>query len=271
MKTLKRAVSLRLCLAATVAAAAIALPTAAAAAPTADFSDLWFNPSESGWGANVMQQDDTLFVTLFVYAPNGTPTWYVASAVTRNGTGTSFTGALYRTTGPYFGAGSFPPGSVSVTPVGTLTFAASQTSAATLTYTVDGVAVTKSIQRQTWDRENVGGTYLGATAGTWSGCGAGRDGYQESMSTFLVSQDGSAIQIREDSGGVTCNYSGAYSQSGRMGAIQGGGLCGDGVNQTFAASEVQMTPISLAMRLNVAQANGCRFTGRLSAVRRGPP
>ena len=255
-------------LAAILAAAAITLPMTAAAAPTVDFSDLWYIPAESGWGANVIQQDDTLFVTLFVYAANGQPTWYVASAVTRNGTGSNFSGALYRTTGPYFG-GTFA-GPVTITQVGTLTFASTQTNAATLTYSVDGVAVTKSIQRQTWDMENIAGTYLGATAGTWSGCGGGRDGYQESVSTYVVSQDGTAIQMREDSGGVTCNYSGAYSQSGRLGAIQGGGLCGDGVNQTFAASEVQMTPLALAMRLNVSQPNGCRFTGRMSAVRRGP-
>lgn len=270
MKTSKPARQLRHSIGALLAAAAISLPFAAAAAPTTDFSDLWFIPAESGWGANVIQQDDILFVTLFVYAANGQPTWYVASAVVRNGTTSTFSGPLYRTTGPYFGAGSWPANSVQVTQVGTLTFSSTQGNAATLTYTVDGVPVAKSIVRQTWDRENVAGTYLGATAGTWSGCGGGRDGYQESVSTFLVSQDGPAIQMREDSGGVTCNYAGAYSQAGRMGAIQGGGLCGDGVNQTFAATEVQMTPISLAMRLNVAQPNGCRFTGRLSAVRRGP-
>lgn len=253
-----------------IAAAALSLPFAAAAAPTTDYSDLWFIPAESGWGANVIQQDDTLFVTLFVYGANGQPTWYVASAVVRSGTGSTFTGALYRTSGPYFGAGSWPANSVQVTQVGTLTFSPSQTNAATLTYSVDGVPVSKSVVRQTWDRENIAGAYLGATAGTWSGCGAGRDGYQESVSSFIVSQDNAVVQIREDSGGVICNYAGAYSQTGRMGAIQGGGLCGDGANQTFAASELQMTPISLAMRLNVAQSTGCRFTGRMSAVRRGP-
>ena len=258
---------LRRCAAAAFTAAAIALPMTASAAPTVDFSDLWFIPAESGWGANVIQQDDTLFVTLFVYAANGQPTWYVASAVTRNGTGSSFSGALYRTTGPYFG-GTFA-GPVSVTQVGTLTFSGTQTNAATLTYSVDGVTVTKSIQRQTWDMENIAGTYLGASAGTWSGCGGGRDGYQESVSNFTVSQDGAAIQMREDGAGFTCNYGGTYSQAGRLGAIQGGGLCGDGVNQTLAATEVQSTPVSIAMRLNVTQPNGCRFSGRMSAVRRG--
>ena len=245
------------------------MPMTAASAPTVDFSDLWFIPAESGWGANVIQQDDTLFVTLFVYGPSGQPTWYVASSVVRSGTTSTFSGPLYRTTGPYFGGPFSLP--VTITQVGTLTFTSSQPNAATLTYSVDGVAVTKSIVRQTWDRENIAGNYLGATSGSWSGCGAGRDGYQETVSTFLVSQDGAAVQIREDSGGVTCNYSGTYSQTGRLGAIQGGGLCGDGVNQTLAASEVQTTPISIAMRLNVSQANGCRFTGRISAVRRGPP
>ena len=264
IRTLRRGV------AAALAAATLALPFTAAAAPTVDFSDLWYIPAESGWGANVIQQDDILFVTLFVYAPNGQPTWYVASSTVRSGSGAIFSGPLYRTTGPYFGSGSWPAGSVQATAVGTLTFSSTQPNAATLTYSVDGVTVTKSVVRQTWDMENVAGTYLGATAGTWSGCGAGRDGYQESVSTFLVSQDGAAIQIREDSGGVACNYAGIYSQAGRLGAIQGGGLCGDGVNQTFAASELQMTPISIAMRLNVAQASGCRFSGRLSAVRRGP-
>lgn len=270
MKTSNTARPLRSSIAAAVAAAAISLPFAATAAPTTDFSDLWFIPAESGWGANVIQQDDILFVTLFVYGPNGQPTWYVASSTTRTGSGSTFSGPLYRATGPYFGAGSWPANSVQVTQVGTLTFSAPQTSAATLTYSVDGVTVTKSIVRQTWDMENIAGTYLGATAGTWSGCGGGRDGYQESVANFLVSQDGIAIQMREDGAGYTCNYSGTYSQAGRLGAIQGGGLCGDGINQTLAASEVQTTPLSMAMRLTVSQTNGCRFTGRMSAVRRGP-
>lgn len=259
--------TLRHCLAAAIAASAIAMPLAAAAAPTADFSDLWFNPAEPGWGVNVIQQDDTLFVTLFVYAANGTPTWYVASAVTRNNTGETFSGALYRTTGPYFGAAFNGP--VSISQVGTLTFATTQVNSATLTYSVDGVPVTKNIQRQTWDTENIAGTYFGATAGNWLGCGSSRDGYRETASTFVIAQDGSSIQLREEIGGATCSYNGTYSQSGRMGSIQGGGICGDGVNQAFAATEVQMTRISLAMQLNVAQPTGCRFTGRMSAVRRG--
>lgn len=254
--------------------AALLVPlTSFATTRTVDYSDLWFNPNESGWGANVIQQDTTLFVTLFVYGSNNQPAWYVASAATLQGSGSptaTFSGTLYRTSGPYFGASAFSSGSVQVTPVGTFTFSASQPGAATLSYTVDGVAVTKSVVRQTWDLENLAGTYLGASTGTWSACGAGRDGYVEAVATYTISHDGGVVQIREDGANFTCTYTGNYSQAGRLGAIQGGGICTDGVNQTFSATEIQVSPISIAMRANFTQSGACRFTGRIAAVRRGP-
>ena len=36
-----------------------------------NFQDLWWNPSESGWGVNVAHQGDILFATLFTYDENG--------------------------------------------------------------------------------------------------------------------------------------------------------------------------------------------------------
>lgn len=128
---------------------------AASHATIYDVTGLWWNPGESGWGMNVIQQDTVLFITLFVYGADGKPTWYVASS-TQLVTGTVFkyTGPLYATTGPYFG-GTFNPGSVGVRQVGTLTFDASCSgcntwSNAQLTYTVDGVAVAKTVQQQAW-------------------------------------------------------------------------------------------------------------------------
>ena len=70
-----------------------------------NFSDQWWNPNESGWGASVLQQYDTLFVDLFVYAPDGRPTWYTAAARFQPQSGrTLFAGDLYVTSGPWFGA-----------------------------------------------------------------------------------------------------------------------------------------------------------------------
>ena len=46
-------------------------------------------PTESGWGANITQQADTMFVTLFVYGQNSSAVWYTATLVF---TGESITG-----------------------------------------------------------------------------------------------------------------------------------------------------------------------------------
>ena len=50
-------------------AACLALDTAAASITT-DFSDLWYDPDEEGWGVTLTQQNDIIFVTLYVYGPD---------------------------------------------------------------------------------------------------------------------------------------------------------------------------------------------------------
>jgi hypothetical protein len=242
---------------------------------TTDFSDLWSNPAEQGWGANVIQQNDILFITLFLNNASNAPVWYVASAVVRGantGTTLNFSGPLYQTTAPYFG-GTFNPANVSNRQVGTLTFSASQISQATISYSVDGVNVTKQVGRQTWRGENIAGIYLGAVAGTWTGCGVPRNGYQESYMMLTVAQDNNSISMREDGAGgaYTCTYTGAYTQDGRMGTITGNSVCSDGVNQQFIASEVQGGIQNLSMRLVAAQFSGqCAFSGRIGGMRRAP-
>ena len=69
-------------------------PTTARAASGADVSDLWWNPSESGWGMQLVQQATTVFATIFVYDTHGIPIWYTA---TLNFLGVDPSGALART------------------------------------------------------------------------------------------------------------------------------------------------------------------------------
>src|SRR5690349_6413848 len=115
------------------------------------FTDLWWNPAESGWGVTVDHQQDVMFLTFFIYRADGSPYW-VTGALFRTGTNTvapfTFSGDLNENHGPYYG-GAFNPSLVGVRKVGTATFTASILSGATLTYSVDGVTVTKSLQRQT--------------------------------------------------------------------------------------------------------------------------
>lgn len=110
-----------------------------------NYTALWWNPSESGWGMNINHQDSTLFVTLFTYQQDGAPMWLVASSAQLQLDG-SFNGALYRVTGPAFD--SVPWGSFAPTPVGTINVKFSAADAAVVSYTVGAVEVSKSIQKQ---------------------------------------------------------------------------------------------------------------------------
>ncbi|HXF80054.1 MAG TPA: hypothetical protein VN598_14385, partial [Usitatibacter sp.] len=59
----------------------------------------------------------------------------------------SYTGALFRTTGSPFSA-TWNPSQLGVTQVGTASFAFSDISNGTFTYTVDGIAGSKAITRE---------------------------------------------------------------------------------------------------------------------------
>jgi sugar lactone lactonase YvrE len=128
--------------------------TTADRATATNYQDLWWaGAGESGWGINLTHQGDAIFATLFTYAAGSgtanTGLWLVSS-LARQSDG-SYTGALLRTTGPAFNANPFTPiGGANVTTVGTMTARFTNGQAGTLTYTVNGSQVTKSITRQTF-------------------------------------------------------------------------------------------------------------------------
>jgi hypothetical protein len=112
---------------------------------------LWWNPAESGWGLNLNHQGNIVFGTLFTYDASGAPLWLVMSNGAMQSDGVTFTGDLYRTTGPAFNANPFTPiGAANLTKVGTMTTSFSDVNSGSLRYTVNGTDVTKSIQRQVY-------------------------------------------------------------------------------------------------------------------------
>ena len=114
----------------------------------ASYADLWWVPSESGWGLSINQQYRTLFVVWYAYDASGSPVWYVMPGGSWNGN--AYGGTLYRTAHaprPFFG-GQFDASTVSRTPVGSLTLRFSGTTSATMSYVVNGVAGEKVISRQ---------------------------------------------------------------------------------------------------------------------------
>jgi hypothetical protein len=114
-------------------------------AGVANYQDLWWNPAESGWGLNMVQQGTVIFTTLFTYAPSGRDLWLVGPALRRQADG-SYTGSLFTTTGPRFDAS--PWREIGVSEVGAMTLRFSAGDRATLSYTVNGTSVTKNIERQ---------------------------------------------------------------------------------------------------------------------------
>jgi hypothetical protein len=80
-------------------ALALALLVAAAPVRAADYTDIWYIPGESGWGANVVQSDLFMFVTFFVYGADGKPLWYAANLTWD---GTAYSGGLYLTQGTHW-------------------------------------------------------------------------------------------------------------------------------------------------------------------------
>ena len=115
-----------------------------------NFQALWYRSpaeSESGWGVNITHQGNILFATWFTYDVDGSQIWLVGPAVTKT-TGNTFTGSLYRTTGPAFNSVPFNPSAVVATQVGTITFAFTDANAGTMTTVVNNVTTTKPITKQ---------------------------------------------------------------------------------------------------------------------------
>ena len=258
--------------------AALAACTAAFFAPaayadstvTTDFTDLWWIPAESGWGANVIQQQDVLFITLFVYGTNNAPTWYVGSDVryqgVQNGQQT-FTGQLFQTTGPYFGAGAFNPNNVTNRSVGTITFRTASSTSATIVYSVDGVTVTKNVQRQSFRAQSFTGSYRGGIVGNYAGCNTGNGPY-EAGSILTIQQSGNNLVITEQGAAYSCTYTGTYTAAGNSGVASGTGNCTDGFSQTWSASEMKVGLDFFAASWAAQIGASCRLTGRIGGVRR---
>ncbi|APV50621.1 hypothetical protein BWI17_13530 [Betaproteobacteria bacterium GR16-43] len=124
------------------------MATAASRSHATNYQDLWWNPSESGWGVNFAQQGDILFATWFTYGAGGRGQWLVASNASRQPTG-EFRGRLYRTTGTPFNLINGTPAVTSAaTDIGEIALTFTDGEHARMDYTVDGVSQSKSITRQ---------------------------------------------------------------------------------------------------------------------------
>jgi len=231
-----------------------------------DLTDLWWNPNESGWGVTMTHQNEVVFLTFFVYGVDNKPTWFTAQASFSgiNGQGAAvFSGPMYQTSGPWFGT-TFNPNGVGVRQVGIATITVFVESGS-LTYSVDGVTVTKSITRQTFRTNQLSGRYLGAIVQTQSGCTNQQpNGTFEVPTAITVSNSSTTFSLVTSDG---CTYSGNYAQDGRMGRSAGSYTC-PGISGTYRLFEVEGSPWGITARFT-ASSNLCsNISGRFGGVRR---
>lgn len=194
-----------------------------------EYTDVYYDPAESGWGVFLVQSNTTQFLAFFIYGSNGMPTWYTAQ-LADDGTG-NYTGALYATTGTYF---ANPWTGVGIAPVGTASFRPTDRYHATLIYTVNGVGtVTKAIQRQTLTPYVLSGNYSGSIVGSISGCAdpAANDPAFRGRYVLAVTQvgDGSATLtftfVDNIHNGLVCTLSGPLDHFGRLYQLNGQSSC----------------------------------------------
>jgi hypothetical protein len=262
-----------------LAAFAFALP-ARATSYSIDYTDLWWNPAEDGWGVNVIQQNEILFLTFFIYGTDNAARWVVAPGLAPTNPqpagAARFSGDIYQTTGPWFGT-QFNPAAVGRTLVGNATITFSSPDTATLSYTINGTPVVKTITRQALRTTSVAGVYLGGMIATASQCATAADnGVVDILGTTTVTQTATQVSFRVDFRTVTnqpasCNFVGPYVQKGRMAAVSAGNFsCIVGSNVTNGGT-FEMTALDAQFNGFHATFTGkdqyCTYNGRFGGTR----
>jgi hypothetical protein len=270
--------AIRILLAAIVFAAAGFAAPASATSATTDQSDLWWIPTESGWGIQFVQRDTVIFATMFVYDPTNIPIWYTATLV-YNGDFV-WTGDLYLTSGPWFGTVPFNPNAVGQRKVGTMTWSATSITTGDLTYSVDGVAVAKSLTRQLLVYDNFSGRYGTIIHSESTGCSDPALNFiTESTETLNVTQNGQVMTLTSSTyesfsaagfsaNDGNCTFAGTLTQAGQMGTVNGSYSCSQGETGVFQLYEMQVNTIGMT-GLFTASANGigCQTSGWFGGVR----
>ena len=163
-------------------------------------TDLYWVPTESGWGAKLVQATDgSVFGAVYFYDETGNPRWMTIQG-SWTGAGV-FSGKLYTTRGPGFNASPFNPALVQVTEAGTatLTFAA-DTQSVRFDFAMGNQVVSKQMVRFSnipegyRDGSNYRGLWWNANESGW---GLTMQHYYNSLfvAWFTYNPDGSQVWV----------------------------------------------------------------------------
>jgi N-acetylmuramoyl-L-alanine amidase len=114
-----------------------------------DFTDIWWNPNESGWGVSMTHQHSNIFIAWYTYDESGRAKWYVSSGckLTNATITASCTGDLYSVTGGSPLTAPWVAGRTVPKPEGSITLQFSDASNALMTYTIGGKPYARLVTR----------------------------------------------------------------------------------------------------------------------------
>src|SRR5262245_26328346 len=214
--------------------AALMLPAPAfGSAFSTSNSDIYNATNESGWAIELVQHADVVFATIYTYDSNMLPIFYSATLFV-GGTGASgnaiWVGDLYLTHGSWFVA-PFDASKLTYRKVGTMNYVPKDTTGGTVTFTIDGVVVTKQISRVTLKFDNYTGIYQGTYKIDASGCSNPSDnGPFYINAVFTVTQGTNALTVvTSEPDGNSCTYPGDYTQFGQFGDSVSSFTCTNGI------------------------------------------
>jgi len=234
-----------------------------------DYTDIWYLPAESGWGANVVQSDKFLFVTFFIYGADNKPTWYTAQ-LTLDASG-NYNGKLYATTGTYY-AMPWKASDLTQAEVGTASFQPTSPYTANLIWIVTAGQITtaKAIQRQSLTQITIGGSYVFAQSGVYSSCptSSNNGAYSDFGGLQVTQSSGGAVLFTFTYQNLSCTFSGTLTQFGKLYVMPATAYkCSDGTDTQAAMGEITATALGIEGRFSApVSSGGCREDATFSGV-----
>jgi len=232
-----------------------------------DWNDLFWNPSESGWGVNFVQNGNFIFATFFVYGEALQPTWF-SGQMTSDSNGI-WSGPLFVTSGSFYGA-PWNPGQRTTAQVGTVTFAPSSATGGTLTYNVNNVNVSKQVTRQTLTTIPLGGEYFGGIVADVYNCTNPLANQVVRLYSEITVVQTLAGQMEFQfalGGSGSCKMVGSFAQDGQLMRLPNAAYtCTAGLNTTVAMSEIKATNNGIEGQWIANVNGGCTEAGYFSAI-----
>jgi len=260
------------------AALAAASPAFAATTFPPDNSDIYNargeNGLESGWAVELVQSGSVVFATVFTYDSNMQPIWYSATLLGAPPTQAEpvaplWIGDLYVTNGPSFGA-PFDASKVSYRKVGQMRYTQQATAGGRVSLTIDGVTVTKQIERVTFQQDNFSGTYQVVYRLVAFSCdNPSNEGTSYGNATYAVTQTPNSFTVvTTESDGNSCTFTGNFEQDGRFASsVLGFHTCTNGTFGSNRFTEISVTPTDIRAGFDRSNQT-CEFTGSFVGVRK---